>query len=95
MRIPTDSVVESIKDLITFVYGPNVTTSNEHFGLIIAATNKAVNEVNTMALSMMPGAEEVFESLDVLPPNAIAYSEDDLSNFAPKSLKVRRFNSLL
>jgi hypothetical protein len=68
MRIPTDSVVESIKDLITFVYGSDITTSNEQFGLIIAATNIAVNEVNTMALDLMPGIEEVFESVDMLPP---------------------------
>lgn len=77
-------------DLIVYVYGPDVTSSNEHFGLIIAATNKAVNEVNTMALNMMPGVEEVFEGLDVLPPNAVVDSEDDFANIAPKSLKVRR-----
>ena len=92
LRIDRDKhEVNSMDQLIKFVYGEPLRADGNDFGLIIGATNKAVTEVNDRALEMLDGEEVVFHSKDILGPkkdDKDVPSEEDLFNFPPKTLRV-------
>jgi hypothetical protein len=71
--------------MIQFVYGKSFELTG---GLIIAPLNRSVNKINTRALQLMGGEEEVYLAQDILSEGSVAPNEDDLANFPPKELKV-------
>lgn len=72
------------------MYGPKLEWVNLGGGLIISPTNRAVNHANSLALAMLDGDLELFESSDTVAPGMEQFlpPEDELIKIAAKTLKV-------
>ena len=68
--VPITSRVQSIKELVTAVYGDDMTTAPLHRNLILALTLNTCADINHFCMEMLPGTALTATASDVLPGNA-------------------------
>jgi len=70
VEVPSTSRVQSIKELVTAVYGDDMTTAPLHRHLILALTLNTCEDINRFCMEMMPGTATTATASDILPGNA-------------------------
>ena len=69
VEVPPTSRVQSIKELVTAVYGDDMTTVPLHRNLILSLTLNTCEDINRYCMEMMPGPAFIATALDILPGN--------------------------
>jgi ATP-dependent DNA helicase PIF1 len=84
VEVPSSSRVQSIKELVTAVYGDDMTTAPLHRNLILAVTLDTCEEINRYCMAMMPGPELIATATDILPgsANPDTYPQDYVASIA-------------
>lgn len=70
VEVPPTSRVQSIQELVTAVYGHDITTAPLHRNLILALTLNTCDEINSYCMNMMPGDALTATASDAIPLNA-------------------------
>jgi len=70
VEVPPTSRVQSIQELVTAVYGHDITTAPLHRNLILALPLNTCDEINSYCMNMMPGDALTATASDAIPLNA-------------------------